>query len=95
MSSSSCQCLSVFISRCWIENDKKEKCCSVMERWGLSTKVSATFGVKPSDWNMMASSPGESIIASWGGEVGCGAEENTSVTRVVSFMGNHNNTCCG
>ena len=45
-----------------------------------------TFGAKPSDWNMMASSPGESIIILWGGEVGRGAEENTSVARVVSFM---------
>ena len=36
---------------------------------------------------MMASSPGESIIVSWEGEVGHGAEENTSVARVVSFMG--------
>ena len=65
-----------------------------MERWG-STKVSVTFGAKPSDWNMMASSPGESIIVLWGGEVGCSTEENTSVARVVSFMGDHNDTCCG
>ena len=95
MSSSSCWCLSAFISRCWIENDKKEKCCNVMERWGSSTKVSATFGAKPSDWNIMVSSPGESIIMSWGGEVGRGAEEYTSVARVVSFMGDCNDTCCG
>ena len=58
-------------------------------------KVSATFGAKPSDWNMMASSPGESIIVSWGGKVGHGAKENTSVTRVVLFMGNCNDTRCG
>ena len=66
-----------------------------MERWGSSTKVLATFGEKPSDWNMMVSSPGESIIILWGGEVGHGAEENTSVARVVSFMGDCNDTCCG
>ena len=66
-----------------------------MERWGSSAKVSATFRAKPSDWNMMASSPGESIIVLWGGEVGRGTEENTSVARVVSFMGDRNDTCCG
>ena len=66
-----------------------------MERWGSLTKVSVTFGAKPSDWNIIESSPGESIIVLQGGEAGRGTEGNTSVARVVSFMGNRNDTCCG
>ena len=58
-------------------------------------KTSPTFGAKPSDWNMMESSPGKSIIMSRGGEAGHSAEGNTSVTRVMLFMGDHNDTCCG
>ena len=44
---------------------------------------------------MMESSPGESIIMSRGGEAGRDAEENTSVAKVVSFMGDCNNMHCG
>ena len=58
-------------------------------------KASATFGAKPSDWNIMESSPGESIIMSQGGEAGRGAEGNTSVAKVVLFMGDCNDTHCG
>ena len=36
---------------------------------------------------MMVSSPGESIIVLRGGEVGCCAEESTSVATVVSCLG--------
>ena len=66
-----------------------------MERWGLSTKASATFGVKPSDWNIIESSPGESIIMSQGGKVGHSAGDCTPVTGVVSFMGDCIDLCCG
>ena len=66
-----------------------------MERWRSSAKVSATFRVKPSDWNMIESSPGKSNIVSQGGETGCGTEGNTSVARVVLFMGDCDDTRCG